>query len=115
MQTIGSDSIDKEPTSQDGDESVSVSVNWQEGIELILMNQSAQPIFSSYLTLLFIIKSGKNPQNNTNNAGAHNSPISRICRYCTCMLCSNALGYLTKEQKMCFMTVRPSVTLSVLV
>ena len=44
MQTIGSDSIDKEPTSQDGDESVSVSVNWQEGIELILMNQSARLI-----------------------------------------------------------------------
>ena len=65
MQTIGSDSIDKEPTSQDGDESISVSVNWQEGIELILMNQSAQPISAAILTLLFIIKSGKNPQNNT--------------------------------------------------
>lgn len=96
MQTVGSDSIDKESSSQDGEESGSVSVSWQEGIGLILMNQSTQPIFSSYRTLLFIIKSGKNPQNNTNNAGTHNSPISRICRSCKYMLCSNALSYLTK-------------------
>lgn len=48
MQTVGSDSIDKESSSQDGEESVSVSVSWQEGIGLILMNQSTQPIFSSY-------------------------------------------------------------------
>ncbi|RFC40285.1 MAG: hypothetical protein DID89_2727547068 [Candidatus Nitrotoga sp. CP45] len=39
MQTVGSDSIDKESSSQDGEESVSVSVSWQRG-DWININES---------------------------------------------------------------------------
>lgn len=53
MQTVGSDSIDKESSSQDGEESVSVSVSWQEGIGLIFNESvdSANLQQLSYITV----------------------------------------------------------------